>query len=207
MKFLAFLLGDWVYRPYSALIAAILRFRGAKVGRNFLIQGVPRVWLRGQVSRLVIGDRVTFTGDIDLRNREDGGIEIGDGCRIDHGVRLVAARGATLRLGQETEIGLYSVFNCGADVTIGKKCMISGFVYVQSSNHGMKRDKFIKDQPHVLEPISIGDDVWIGGHASILAGVTIGDGAVVASKAVVNRDVAPYAIVAGVPAEQKGVRN
>lgn len=46
----------------------------------------------------------------------------------------------------------------------------------------------------------IGDDVWIGGHTTVLPGVTIGDGAVVAVGAVVTKDVPPYTVVAGVPA-------
>lgn len=48
--------------------------------------------------------------------------------------------------------------------------------------------------------VVIGNDVWIGYGATILPGVTIGDGAVVAARAVVTRDVPPYAIVGGVPA-------
>lgn len=49
--------------------------------------------------------------------------------------------------------------------------------------------------------IVIGNDVWIGYEAVILAGVTIGDGAVVGTRAVVTKDVPPYAIVGGVPAK------
>lgn len=48
--------------------------------------------------------------------------------------------------------------------------------------------------------IVVGNDVWIGSHALIMGGITIGDGAVVAAGAVVVRDVEPYSIVAGVPA-------
>lgn len=47
----------------------------------------------------------------------------------------------------------------------------------------------------------VGNDVWIGYDATIMPGVTIGDGAVIAAKSVVSRDVPPYAIVAGNPAQ------
>lgn len=50
-------------------------------------------------------------------------------------------------------------------------------------------------------PVIIGNDVWIGANVSILPGVTIGDGAVLAAGAVITKDVAPYAIVGGVPAK------
>ena len=49
-------------------------------------------------------------------------------------------------------------------------------------------------------PIVIGDRVWIGSNATVLPGVTIGDGAIVAAGAVVTKDVAPNTVVAGVPA-------
>ena len=49
--------------------------------------------------------------------------------------------------------------------------------------------------------IVIGNDVWIGYEAVILAGVTIGDGAVIGTRAVVTKDVSPYTIVGGVPAK------
>ena len=50
-------------------------------------------------------------------------------------------------------------------------------------------------------PVQIGNDVWLGAGAIVLRGVSIGDGAVVAAGAVVTKDVPPYAIVGGVPAE------
>ena len=50
--------------------------------------------------------------------------------------------------------------------------------------------------------ISIGNDVWIGANVSIMDGVSIGDGAIVAANALVNKDVAPYTVVGGIPAKQ-----
>ncbi|WP_417171784.1 DapH/DapD/GlmU-related protein, partial [Alistipes putredinis] len=55
--------------------------------------------------------------------------------------------------------------------------------------------------------ILVEDDVWIGHGATILAGVRIGQGAIVAAGAVVNKDVPPYAIVGGVPAKILKFRN
>ena len=50
--------------------------------------------------------------------------------------------------------------------------------------------------------IIVGNDVWIGYDAIIMAGVTIGDGAIIGTRAVVTKDVAPYSIVGGVPARE-----
>ena len=60
--------------------------------------------------------------------------------------------------------------------------------------------------PRTKGNVSIGNDVWIGTEAFILSGVTIGDGAVIAARSVVTRDVPPYSIVAGNPARQVRLR-
>lgn len=57
-----------------------------------------------------------------------------------------------------------------------------------------------KGHPHTKGDVSIGNDVWIGYEALILSGVRVGDGAVVAARSIVTRDVKPYSIVAGNPA-------
>lgn len=63
-----------------------------------------------------------------------------------------------------------------------------------------------REEPRVKGPITIGADVWIGRDALVNGGVTIGTGAVVAARAVVTKDVAPYEIVGGVPARHIGWR-
>ena len=55
--------------------------------------------------------------------------------------------------------------------------------------------------PDMFQPVTIGNDVWTGHNVNILAGVSVGDGAVIGAGSVVTRDVPPYAIVAGAPAE------
>lgn len=57
----------------------------------------------------------------------------------------------------------------------------------------------INTLPETKGGVVIGNDVWIGSHACILSGITIGDGAVIAAHAVVSRDVPPYAVVGGNP--------
>ncbi len=57
-----------------------------------------------------------------------------------------------------------------------------------------------------IEPITIGNDVWIGDGAWIKNGVTIGDGAIIGARAVVTRNVPPYSIVTGIPADVIGYR-
>jgi acetyltransferase-like isoleucine patch superfamily enzyme len=73
---------------------------------------------------------------------------------------------------------------------------------MRTSNHVFSRtDVPISQQGHISGKIRIGEGVWIGGNVTILGGVTIGEGAIVAAGAVVTDNVAPYAIVGGVPAK------
>ena len=60
--------------------------------------------------------------------------------------------------------------------------------------------------PDMFQHVTIGNDVWTGHNVNILSGVSVGDGAVIGAGAVVTRDVPPFAIVAGVPAQVRRMR-
>ena len=60
--------------------------------------------------------------------------------------------------------------------------------------------------PNTAASITVGDYVWIGGRSTVLQGVTIGEGAIVAAGSVVTRDVEPYTVVAGIPARMIKLR-
>lgn len=95
-----------------------------------------------------------------------------------------------------------------AKVVIGKKCSIAPNVVIVGSNHLFKDPTAsIKSQGSELKGIVIEDDVWIAANVTVLDGVTIGKGSVVAAGAVVNKSVPPYTIVGGVPAKEIGKRN
>lgn len=128
----------------------------------------------------------------------------------------------------ESELGDYS-YLAGSDgvaiyVTIGRFCSIASHVAINPGNHPMER----VSQHHFTyrrrryglaatddegffdwrrgHRCRIGHDVWIGNGAKIMAGVNIGSGAVVGAGAVVTREVAPYQVVAGVPARPLRMR-
>ena len=61
--------------------------------------------------------------------------------------------------------------------------------------------KHIKGHPKSKGDVIIGNDVWIGADVTIMSGITIGDGAVIGSKSLVTKDVSPYSIVGGNPAQ------
>lgn len=206
MRFLAFVFGWWVYRPYSMFVKFILTLRGVKVGKRFYIQGTPYLKLRGRSKNIIIGSGVKIYGDIDIRNRENGKIVIEDNVSFDTGCRLVAANDATLMFQRDADIGGYCIFNSGTDITIEKGVLLAGYCYIQSSSHGMHRARPIREQPHTYGEIRIKEGAWLAGNVTVLPGVTIGEGAVIGAKAVVNKDVSAYTIATGIPAKRIGDR-
>jgi acetyltransferase-like isoleucine patch superfamily enzyme len=87
-------------------------------------------------------------------------------------------------------------------ITIGDNGLMGPGVSIFSSNHGRNDTGApMVEQEYEEKDVTIGNDVWLGAHAVILPGVTIGDSSVVAAGAVVSRDVPDGAVVGGVPAK------
>jgi len=127
--------------------------------------------------------------------------ELGERCVLQEGVWLnVGGDSASLAIGHHTFIGRGVVIEVSQRVEIGSGGLIAPGVFITDHNHAMAPGTPMFEQPCVAAPVRIGDDVWIGANAVILPGVEIGDGAVIAAGAVVNRPVPRNAIVGGVPA-------
>lgn len=113
---------------------------------------------------------------------------------------------ATVTIGDHVFIGRGTEINVLDEVVIGNHVIIAPGCFIVDHNHGLRPNVRVDQQPCRSGPIKIDDDVWIGAHAIVLAGVKVGPGAVVAAGASVNRDVPAGAIVAGVPARVIGHR-
>jgi len=128
------------------------------------------------------------------------GVKMGSHSTLHTGVRVFDPRG--IKIGDGSIIG-YATFIDGRDkVVIGDNTDIASEVMIYSQEHDLSAEDFAARSGQV----TIGNYVFIGPRAIILPGVTIGDGAVVAAGAVVTKDVAPFAIVGGVPAKLIGER-
>ena len=107
--------------------------------------------------------------------------------------------GINIKLGKNVFINSGCCFQDHAGIEIGDGTLIGHQVVIATLNHAQdplsRADMFPK-------PVKIGKNVWIGAHATILPGVTIGDNAIIAAGAVVNKDVENNVVAGGVPAKK-----
>ena len=134
-------------------------------------------------------------------------ITIDSNVVVKEGVRICACnKEAKIRIGKNTTVGYHTFIFASEGIDIGDNCLIAPFVYIVDSNHQIDRHELINQQPNTTAPIKIGNDVWIASNVTILKGVNIGEGAVIAANSVVNRDVGSYEIYGGSPAKKIGER-
>ena len=135
------------------------------------------------------------------------GMTLGDNVRLGRGCFITATDG-TLVLHDSVALSPY--VHVGADagrIEIGAHTAVGPGTVIRAANHCIARqDVPIMHQGHVPGVIVIEEDVWIGANCVITPDVRIGRGAVVGAGAVVTRNVAPFAIVGGVPAKVIGMR-
>lgn len=147
-------------------------------------------------------------------------VRMGPGCRIYENV-VFQLKGATVDFGPRVEVRRGTIFNvsgelrcaghnilsysnvvhCASSIVLDDYASTNEFVSIIDSTHHHDGDAAFFYENVSAEPIRIGKNSWICNKASVLMGVTIGNNAVVASHAVVNRDVASGTVVAGLPAK------
>ena len=151
--------------------------------------------LMGDPSAIQVGDHTHIEGDLQVF-WHGGKIEIGDWCYVGTGSRIWSKN----------------------SIIIGDDVLISHLVDIHDNTGHPRsaelRKKEARQQLSIgsglaeshLEsaPIVIEDRAWIGFKASVLKGVRIGEGAIVAAGSIVTKDVAPYTVVAGIPAAPVG---
>lgn len=174
------------------LVEALCRYLATPSGKVTVGTGSVVRWSRlraGGGGRVIIGDNSIIHARVSF-DSSGGRVTIGDRCYI----------GA-------------STIVCHSEVRLGDDVVVSwGVTIVDHNSHSLhwpERERDVldwsegkKDWSNVkIGPVRIHDKVWIGFNAIVLKGVTIGEGAVVAAGAVVTKDVAPYTVVAGNPAQ------
>ncbi len=164
---------------FSAVYAPWLRTRGVRVGRRCLFLGPLEI----------VGDPRRIT--------------IGDGCIINRGVCLwthdYGPGHGRIEISAGVALGRRVTINSYCEITIGEGSGLGDGSYVQDNDHGTEPGMpFLKQPVHGL-PIGIGADVWIGAHAIVLKGVTIGDHAVIGAGSVVVKPIPANVVAVGAP--------
>lgn len=131
---------------------------------------------------IIIGRNVSFCSNIKIIAR-GGRIEIGDNSHIGDGVLIVAKE----------------------SICIKSDVLIAEYVVIRDHNHNTTSDPIHK-AGFTTSAITIERNVWLAAKSTVLKGVHIGEGAVVAAHALVNKSVVSRTIVAGMPAKQVSIR-
>lgn len=146
-----------------------------------------RGMIRGRSFRIKHPQRVSVTARL----------TIGRGTVIDSGATLVVRTpskiGANVYFGPNSHVVAFDA------VTVEDRVLLGERVSLHTENHGPKHAR----QTFELAPIVLEADAWIAAGAVVLPGVTVGSGSIVAANAVVNQDVRPNTLVAGIPAVEK----
>jgi acetyltransferase-like isoleucine patch superfamily enzyme len=147
--------------------------------------------------RIGIGSRLLRGASI---LADDGRVTIGRDSFIARWA-VVQAAGGFVTIGNRSGIGDFCNLYGQGGLTIGDDVLMASGVRVMTADHIFdRRDQPIRMQGERSAPTNIENDVWLGANVCVLAGVTIGEGAICAAGAVITRDVQPFTVVAGVPA-------
>lgn len=138
-------------------------------------------------------------------NPRNGSIRFGENCVIGDGAIIQG----NVEFGDDCSVQPYTLIvgygtseDRSGQITIGNGVRIAAHGMMIAANHNFSNpEKPIHGQGMTFEPITLEDDIWIGGRVNITAGVSIGYGSVIGAGSVVTRDIPPMSIAAGVPAK------
>ncbi|KSA15218.1 Galactoside acetyltransferase LacA [Maribacter dokdonensis DSW-8] len=139
-------------------------------------------------------------------------VYIGANCKLEHHIYFrfdgIWKPGKAIQIEDNTFIGSGTEFNITKGIKIGKNCLIASGSRFIDHDHGYDTRSVLMNISRTGKEatIKIGEDVWLGCNVVVLKGVQIGNGAIVAAGAVVNKSIPKYEIWGGVPARKIGVR-
>ena len=185
----------------------------SRVGRElisyaeFVLSGAPGS-LGNRLQRLYLGRRLRGLGPgasfglgLDVVGAQH--ISIGANFACGRNCILAAESAGVIEIGDRVSFNTNDHVNAcnGGRIVLGNDVLVSPNVVMRASDHvTTSLDKPIREQGHTGGEIIIESGVWLGANVTVLGGVRIGQGAVVAAGAVVTHDVEAFTIVGGVPA-------
>lgn len=167
----------------------------------YLIRYWRFFWLKVTKPHIVTEGFVFLGPRVHLHARKGyGRLVLGKWVHIGGGNALRAHEG-TLRVGDKCVFGKDNTVNCYLDIEFGAATIVADWVYICDFDHVYADITVpIKDQGIVKTPVRIGPDCWLGTKVTVLRGVRVGRGCVLAAHTVVNKDVPDHSVVVGVPA-------
>lgn len=176
-----------------------------KESKGILFLG-KRVSLKNK--RLIsLGKTITIGDNVEINALSKNGVIIGHNVTILRNT-IIECTGNIKNLGEGLTIGNYVGIaqNCfiqvRGKVKIGDYVIFGPYVKIFSENHNFNDINIpIVLQGETRLPVVIENNVWIGANATILGGITIGEGSIIAAGAIVNKDIPPFSIAAGIPAK------
>ncbi|ENT8679849.1 DapH/DapD/GlmU-related protein [Escherichia albertii] len=183
------------YNPYKKIKKdSRIKFDSGILDKSFRVH----FFCRKSRAKVIIGDNCILKNEI-IFEGADGLVTIGDNTFINKNTKIISVNRISI----------------GSNVTISY-----GVIIYDHDSHSLDYRERQKDIRKILEtrelnsdienknwecvkslPVIVGDNVWIGFQAAILKGVTIGEGAIIAARAVVTKDVPAWSVVAGNPAK------
>jgi len=180
---------------------------------RMLTWGYARLALRLARLKLRFGRRLRTDGfafvgpGVKIEIGRDATLHLGRWSWIGHGCKIRVHEGE-VRIGAKSVLGQECTISAFQHVSIGRECIVADRVMLIDFDHGVvETERPIREQGIYKRDVRVGHNVWIGYGACFLRGVTVGDNSVVGTYAVVNRDVAANAVVAGVPARVLRMRD
>lgn len=164
-------------------------------------------WLSKEFA--IIGRGAIIYPNIVLHNANK--ICIGENTIFHKGMYLTAydngfdRKNVQIKIGNNCDFGEYNQITSFDSICIGDGLLTGKFVIISDNSHGNNHNTMEFDIPPSKRPLNtkggvkIGNNVWIGDKATILSGISIGNGAIIGANSVVNRDVPAYAIAVGIP--------
>ena len=149
----------------------------------------------------IFKDNVTFVGKVDLRTRENGKIILENNSLIESS-RLVSAREGKIILGQDSQILTDCLIAGGANVIIGKRCIIGVRTVISSSKHIVNENTSFQDKKFIHSDVVIEDDCWTGVNSSINCGINLKAKTIIGANAVVTKNTDFNSTNVGVPAKK-----